>query len=196
MSLLRQIKFAEGLLLRVAVPREKDLQGKPAILSTRQHFHALPQQIQEKLQRAFFKCANRADDDPCRYFQWADKEPNKYTLSQNHTRPGYLAQKPESPSTPTPTKYKNKKELKFLPAVKRITSIILPPDEELVAPKRKKKNRRNSRQTRKSRKRFRHRSPCCKKGTTKIPVHRVRPKTFKASNSCLTPPLIKQLLKK
>ena len=90
MSLLRQIKFAEGLLLRVAVPREKDLQGKPAILSTRQHFHALPQQIQGQL----------------------------------------------------------------------------------------------------------HRSPCCKKGTTKIPVHRVRPKTFKASNSCLSPHLIKQLLKK
>ena len=59
-----------------------------------------------------------------------------------------------------------------------------------------KKDRRNSRQTRKSRKKFRHRSPCCKKGTTKIPVHRVRPKTFKASNSCLSPPLIKQLLKK
>ena len=87
--------------------------------------------------RPFFKCANRADDDPCRYFQWADEEPSKYTLSQNHTRPGYIAQKPESPSSPT--KYKNKKkELKFLPAVKRTTSIILPPDEELVAPKRKR----------------------------------------------------------
>ena len=89
--------------------------------------------------RAFFKCANRADDDPCRYFQWADQEPNKYTLSQNHPRPGYFAQKPESPSTPTPTKYKKKKkEIKFLPAVKRITSVILQPDQELVAPKRKK----------------------------------------------------------
>ena len=49
MSLLRQIKFAEGLLLRVTVQREKDLQGKPAILRTRQHFHALPQQIQGQL---------------------------------------------------------------------------------------------------------------------------------------------------
>ena len=91
----------------------------------------------DNFNRAFFKCANRADDDPFRYFQWADKEPNKFTLSQNHTRPGYLHKKPVLPSTPT--KYKKKKEMKFLPAVKRITSIILPPDEELVAPKRKKR---------------------------------------------------------
>ena len=89
----------------------------------------------DNFNRAFFKCANKIDDDPCRYFQWADKEPNKFTLSQNHPRPGYFAQKPVLPSTPT--KYK-KKEMKFLPAVKRITSIILPPDEELVATKRKK----------------------------------------------------------
>ena len=87
--------------------------------------------------RAFFKCAKGYD--PCPYFQWADEEPNKFTLSQNHPRPGYFAQKPVLPPTPTPTKYKKKKrELKFLPAVKRITSITFPPDEELVAPKRKK----------------------------------------------------------
>ena len=90
----------------------------------------------DSFNRAFFKCANRADDDPCRYFQWADQEPSKYTLSQNHARPGYVAQKPVLPSSPT--KYKKKKELKFLPTIKRTTSIILPPDEELVAPKRKK----------------------------------------------------------
>ena len=33
MPLLRQINFAEGLLFRVAVQRENDLQGKPAILT-------------------------------------------------------------------------------------------------------------------------------------------------------------------
>ena len=87
--------------------------------------------------RAFFKCANRIDDDPCRYFQWADEEPNEYTLDLNHPRDGYFSQKPVLPSSPTKYK-KKKKELKFLPAVKWITSIILPPDEELVAPKRKK----------------------------------------------------------
>ena len=52
---LRQIKFAEGLLLRITVQREKDLQGKPAILRTRQHFHALPQQIQGQLQPSFLQ---------------------------------------------------------------------------------------------------------------------------------------------
>ena len=58
-SLLRQIKFAEGLLFRVAVRREKDLQGKPAILRTRQHFHALPQQIQGQLQSSFLQMRQR-----------------------------------------------------------------------------------------------------------------------------------------
>ena len=88
--------------------------------------------------RAFFKCANGYD--PCPYFQWADEEPNKFTLSQNHPRPGYFAQKPVLAPTPTPTKYKKKRKMKlgFLPAVKRITSITFPPDEELVVPKRKK----------------------------------------------------------
>ena len=51
--------FVKSSLLKdywiVAVPREKHLQGKPAILSTRQHFHALPQQIQEKLQLSFLQ---------------------------------------------------------------------------------------------------------------------------------------------
>ena len=55
MPLLRQINFAEGLLFRVAVQREKDLQEKPAILRTRQHFHALPQSIQGQLQSAFLQ---------------------------------------------------------------------------------------------------------------------------------------------
>ena len=50
--------------------------------------------------RAFFKCANRADDDPCRYFQWADEEPNEYTLDLNHPRDGYFSQKPLLPPSP------------------------------------------------------------------------------------------------
>ena len=54
----------------------------------------------KNLNRAFFKYANRIDDDPCRYFQWADAEPNEYTLSQNHTRPDYFAQKPLLPPPP------------------------------------------------------------------------------------------------
>ena len=137
MSLLRQIKFAEGLLLPLYRVKKIYKENPPHC----QHGNTSTlflSRSKKNFNRAFFKCANRADDDPCRYFQWADQEPSKCTLSQNHTRPGYLAQKLESPSTPTPTKYKKKKELKFLPAVKRITSIILPPDEELVAPKRKK----------------------------------------------------------
>ena len=54
----------------------------------------------DNFNRAFFKCANRIDDDPCRYFQWADEEPNKFTLSQNHPRPSYFSQKPLLPPPP------------------------------------------------------------------------------------------------
>ena len=155
--------------------------------------------------RAFFKCANRADDDPCRYFQWADEEPNKYTLDLNHPRDGYFAQKPLLPPPPAKiakrakTSSNKKKETK--PIEVAYFSLPVPVKR---ARQFKLKSRRSQRGTKKSRKRFHHhhhhhhhhRSPCCKKRTTKIPVHRVRPKTFKASNSCLRPPLFKQLLKK
>ena len=50
--------------------------------------------------RAFFKCANRADDDLCRYFHWADEEPFEYTLDLNFPRDGYFSQKPLLPPPP------------------------------------------------------------------------------------------------
>ena len=50
--------------------------------------------------RAFFKCSNGIGYDPCPYFQWADEEPNEFTLSLNHPRPGYFAQRPLLPPPP------------------------------------------------------------------------------------------------
>ena len=49
-------------------------------------------QSKDNFNRPFFKCANGPGYDPCSYFQWADEEPNEFTLSQNHPRPGYIAQ--------------------------------------------------------------------------------------------------------
>ena len=50
--------------------------------------------------RAFFKCSNGLGYNPCTYFQWADEEPNEFTLSLNHPRPGYFAQRPVLPPPP------------------------------------------------------------------------------------------------
>ena len=104
--------------------------------------------------RPFFKCANGRGYDPCRYFQWADEEPNEITLSQNHTRPGYVAQKPVLPLSPWPPikskKKKRKMEMEFLPHVKRVTSTVLPPDEvERIKRKRKefKANKKSKKET-------------------------------------------------
>ena len=47
--------------------------------------------------RPFFKCANSIDHDPCSYFQWADQDPNEFTLALNHPRSRYFSQKPPSP---------------------------------------------------------------------------------------------------
>ena len=64
--------------------------------------------------RPFFKCAN--NHDPCSYFQWADQEPNEYTLARNH--PSYLP-----PPPPSPAAELKKKKKRFLNPVKQITSI-------------------------------------------------------------------------
>ena len=70
--------------------------------------------------RPFFKCAN--NHDPCSYSQWADQEPNDYTLALNY--PSYLPPPPPSPAAEL------KKKKRFLNPVKQMTSIIL------TAPKR------------------------------------------------------------
>ena len=62
-----------------------------------------------KFNRAFFKCATGLGYDPCTYFQWADEEPNEFTLSLNHPRPGYFAQRPLLPPPPTKIATKRKK---------------------------------------------------------------------------------------
>ena len=68
-----------------------------------------------KFSRPFFKCDNNIDHDPCSYFQWADQDPNEYTLVLS--KPSYLP--PPSPAS------KLKKKKRFLNPVKQITSIIL-----------------------------------------------------------------------
>ena len=136
----------------------------------------------DNFNRPFFKCADKYDQDPCSYFQWADQDPSETILTLKPPRPGYLSQRPllpPPPPSPAPEPKKKKIEMGFLPPVKRITSITLPPDEE---PKQK------SKRTRKARKPTHHhhhlRSLCCKKVISKILVHRAHPKKFKALNSC------------
>ena len=110
-------------------------------------------QSKDNFNRPFFKCNNGPDYDPCSYFQWADEEPNKFTLSQNHSRPGYIAQEPVQPPSPPPTKFKKKKrkmELEFLPDVKRVNRTVLSPDDiEKIKRERKefKKNKKNKKET-------------------------------------------------
>ena len=69
--------------------------------------------------RPFFKCTKNIDHDPCSYFQWADQDPNEYTLALNHPRSLYFSQKPPPPPE---AKLKKKRCLDPLKA----TSIILP----------------------------------------------------------------------
>ena len=109
-------------------------------------------QSKDNFNRPFFTCANGPGYDPCSYFQWADEEPNEFTLSQNHPRPGYIAQKPVQPSSPPPTKFKKKRkmELEFLPDVKRVNRTVLSPDDiERIKRKRKefKANKKNKKET-------------------------------------------------
>ena len=109
-------------------------------------------QSKDNFNRPFFKCANGPGYDPCSYFQWADEEPNEFTLSQNHFRPGYIAQKPVQPPSPPPTKFKKKRkmELEFLPDVKRVNRTVLSPDDiERIKRKRKefKANKKNKKET-------------------------------------------------
>ena len=109
-------------------------------------------QSKDNFNRPFFKCANGPGYDPCSYFQWADEEPNEFTLLQNHPRPGYIAQKPVQPPSPPPTKFKKKRkmELEFLPDVKRVNRTVLSPDDiERIKRKRKefKANKKNKKET-------------------------------------------------
>ena len=109
-------------------------------------------QSKDNFNRPFFKCANGPGYDPCSYFQWADEEPNEFTLSQNHLRSGYITQKPVQPPSPPPTKFKKKRkmELEFLPDVKRVNSTVLPPDDiERIKRKRKefKASKKNKKET-------------------------------------------------
>ena len=110
-------------------------------------------QSKDNFNRPFFTCANGPGYDPCSYFQWADEEPNEFTLSQNHPRPGYIAQEPVQPPSPPPTKFKKKKrkmELEFLPDVKRVNRTVLSPDDiERIKRKRKefKANKKNKKET-------------------------------------------------
>ena len=102
--------------------------------------------------RPFFTCANGPGYDPCSYFQWADEEPNEFTVSQNHPSPGYIAQKPVQPPSPPPTKFRKKRkmELEFLPDVKRVNRTVLSPDDiERIKRKRKefKANKKNKKET-------------------------------------------------
>ena len=109
-------------------------------------------QSKDNFNRPFFTCANGPGYDPCSYFQWADEKPNEFTLSQNHPRPGYIAQKPVQPPSPPPTKFKKKRkmELEFLPDVKRVNRTVLSPDDiERIKRKRKefKANKKNKKET-------------------------------------------------
>ena len=109
-------------------------------------------QSKDNFNRPFFTCANGPGYDPCSYFQWAHEEPNEFTLSQNHPRPGYIAQKPVQPPSPPPTKFKKKRkmELEFLPDVKRVNRTVLSPDDiERIKRKRKefKANKKNKKET-------------------------------------------------
>ena len=109
-------------------------------------------QSNDNFNRPFFTCANGPGYDPCSYFQWADEEPNEFTLSQNHPRPGYIAQKPVQPPSPPPTKFKKKRkmELEFLPDVKQVNRTVLSPDDiERIKRKRKefKANKKNKKET-------------------------------------------------
>ena len=147
MSLLRQINFAAGLLFRVAVLREKDLQEKPATCEHGNTSTLFLSQSKDNFNRPYFKCANGPGYDPCSYFQWADEEPNEFTLSQNHPRPGYIAQKPVQPPSPPHTKFKKKRkmELEFLPDVKRVNRTVLSPDD--IERKEFKANKKNKIET-------------------------------------------------
>ena len=98
-------------------------------------------QSKDNFNRPFFKCANGPGYDP-----------NEFTLSQNHPRPGYIAQKPVQPPSPPPTKFKKKRkmELEFLPDVKRVNRTVLSPDDiERIKRKRKefKANKKNKKET-------------------------------------------------
>ena len=64
----------------------------------------------DNFNRPFFKCANILEHNPCSYFQWADQDPNGYTLALNHTRPGYFSQKPLPPPSPPPSSPAAKEE--------------------------------------------------------------------------------------
>ena len=92
----------------------------------------LLRRTRDNFNRPFFKCAMKKDEDPCSYFQWADEDPNGTTLDLNYPKPGYFSQRPLLPPSPPAPK---KKKMGFLSLVKRIPSIVLPPDEE---PKQKK----------------------------------------------------------
>ena len=105
MSLFHKDKFARGLLLRVAVSRQTDLQGSATVSQTRQDSHVIPQQNQANFDRPFFKCDNNLEHDPYSYFQWADQEPNEYTVALN--QPCYLP--PPLPSPVQPFKITKKK---------------------------------------------------------------------------------------
>ena len=140
MSLLRQSSLLKDYCFALLYAVKKIYKENPLFCEHGNTSTLYLSRSKANFNRAFFKCANGLGYDPRTYFQWADEEPNEFTLSLNHPRPGYFAQKPVLPPTPTPTKSKKKRKMKlgFPPPVKRITSIILPPDEELVAPKRKK----------------------------------------------------------
>ena len=73
-----------------------------------------------KFSRRFFKCANNLDHDPCSYFQWADQDPNEYTLALNH--PSYL---PPPPSPAQPSKITKKAKTSSINKKKETTPIMV-----------------------------------------------------------------------
>ena len=92
--------------------------------------------------RPFFMCGNNIEHDPCSYFQWADQDPNKFTLALNHPRSLYFSQNPPPPSPEA----KLKKKKRCLDPLKA-TSIILPVPKRTHQFKKEPKEPKNKKST-------------------------------------------------
>ena len=128
----------------------------------------------DNFNRPFFKCANNLEHNPCSYFQWADQDPNGYTIALNHTRPGYFSQNHYH--------HHHLHRHRQQGNSRRRRSDVLTPSNARISSKKSQRSQR-TRIVRKTS--HRSRPPLsCKKAISKILVHRVHPKNFKALNSC------------
>ena len=103
MSLLRQINLLKDYCFALLYSVKKIYKKNPPFCEHGNTSTLFLSQSKDNFNRPFFKCANGPGYDPCSYFQWADEEPNEFTLSQNHPRPGYICTKTSTTTITTIT---------------------------------------------------------------------------------------------